>query len=129
MQLSAPTERLEYRRGMHRLTAFAIAASLCGCSLLTVRAPREDATAEAPRCTKRARGPIAADLSLAVVSGLLAIASAGEHDQNGTMTSEGAAGAVVATGAMIGFAYSAIVGYRRADDCQQAWDAHEAQGQ
>lgn len=91
--------------------------ALSGCSLATVRGP-SDADAP-PRCTKRARFPIGVDAFAGALSGVLVPVAVVENGN------EGAVAGVALGAAAVAFIASAIVGYRRSDECRQAWDAFE----
>lgn len=120
---------LGYRRGMGtKLTAALVATSLTGCSLMMVRGPRDDApVSEVPRCTTHARIPIGLDITWALVLMAAGLAGASSNDPNQAQSdkdAQAAAGiAVAGVGAL--FATSAVIGFRRADSCADAWNAYE----
>jgi len=101
---------------------------LTGCSLATVRGPDASRpSGEAPRCTRTARQPVAMDGFLALMSGLSGVGLIGDGGQK---NSDGEiAGGVALEAVTVGLIASAIVGFRRADECQQAWDVYANGGQ
>lgn len=99
---------------MEKIIAIALVS---GCSIATVRAPHGTVTTAAPACTRNARLPITADSMLGLLSGMLIFATEPDREPVATIS-------VAAVTAL--FVTSAIIGFRRSDDCKQAWDSYDA---
>lgn len=105
------------------MTTVLLAVAMSGCSLLVVKGPTKGEAP--PRCSKSARGPVVVDVLLAVVgiAGVSAGASGDTGGEDEPTTGERAATAVFGGAILATAVTSAIVGYKRADECRQEWDA------